>query len=129
MRRRLIVPAALAALVTTQATGAGVTREHFLIRNGHDLATLCGAGVDDQYFERAMAFCHGYLVGSYDFYKGTSAGRPSKQIVCLPDPPPARYEVAMKFAEWAKRNPQDASESAVDALFRFAAVTWPCKRK
>lgn len=129
MKRRLIALVALAATVAAPVVTAEVARDNFLMRNGHDLAALCGAGPSDPYFERALAFCHGYLVGSYDFYKGTSAGRPSRQLVCLPKPPPARYEVALKFAEWAKRNPQDASEAAVDALYRFAATTWPCKRK
>jgi hypothetical protein len=129
MKRRLIALAAVVATVTAPVVTADVTRENFLMRNGHDLAALCGAGPGDPYFERALSFCHGYLVGSYDFYKGTSAGRPSRQLVCLPKPPPARYEVALKYVEWAKRNPQNASESAVDALYRFAALTWPCKRK
>jgi hypothetical protein len=129
MKRRLIALAALAATVVAPVVTAEVTRENFLMRSGQDLAALCGAGTSDPYFERALSFCHGYLVGSYDFYKGTSAGRPSRQLVCLPKPPPARYEVALQFVEWARRNPRDASESAVDALYRFAALTWPCKRK
>jgi hypothetical protein len=130
MKRRLIaLVAGVVATVAAPVATAQVTRDNFLMRNGNDLAALCAAGPSDPYFERALAFCHGYLVGSYDFYKGTSAGRPSRQLVCLPKPPPARYEVASKFADWARRNPQDASESAVDALYRFAAVTWPCKRR
>jgi len=28
-----------------------------------------------------------------------------------------------------KRNPQNASQAAVDALFRFAVATWPCKKR
>lgn len=129
MKRQLIVLAALAGIVIGPAASAAVTKEHFLMRDGNDLAAVCGAGPDDPYFERALAFCHGYLVGSYDFYRGTSAGRPSKQLFCLPNPPPARYEVARKYADWAKRNPQNANQAAVDALFRFAVATWPCKRK
>lgn len=129
MKPRLIALAALAAAAAAPAATAEVTRENFLMRSGQDLAALCGAGPSDPYFERALSFCHGYLVGTYDFYKGTSAGRPSRQMLCLPKPPPARYEVARQFVEWARRNPRDASESAVDALFRFAALTWPCKRK
>jgi hypothetical protein len=129
MKRQLIALAASAGIVTATAVDAGVTRETFLVRNGHDLAALCGAGPEDPYFERAMAFCHGYLVGSYDFYHGTTAGKASKQLICLPDPPPPRYEVAQRFVDWAKRNPQNAGEAPVDALFRFAAVTWPCKRR
>lgn len=129
MKRRLIALAVLATTVAAPAATAQVTRENFLMRTGQDLAALCGAGPSDPYFERALSFCHGYLVGTYDFYKGTSAGRPSRQLVCLPKPPPARYEVAQQFVEWAKRNPRDAGEASVDALFRFAALTWPCKRK
>jgi hypothetical protein len=129
MKRRLMALALVAGICTAPTAGAAVTKEHFLMRDGHDLAVLCGAGPDDPYFERALAFCHGYLVGSYDFYRGTSAGRPSKQLFCLPNPPPARYEVALKYADWAKRNPQNASQSAVDALFRFAVETWPCRKR
>ena len=129
MKRRLIALAALAATVAAPVVTAQVTRDNFLMRSGHDLAALCGAGPSDPYFERALSFCHGYLVGSYDFYKGTSAGRPSRQLVCLPKPPPASYEVDQKYVEWARRDPQNAGESAVDALYRFAATTWPCKRK
>jgi len=129
MKRRLMALALATGICTAPGAGAAVTKEHFLMRDGHDLAVLCGAGPDDPYFERALAFCHGYLVGSYDFYRGTSAGRPAKQLFCLPDPPPARYEVALKYAEWAKRNPQNASQAAVDALFRFAVETWPCKKR
>ena len=129
MKRRLMTLALAAGICSAPATNAAVTKEHFLMRDGSDLAVLCGAGPDDPYFERALAFCHGYLVGSYDFYRGTSAGRPSKQLFCLPNPPPARYEVALKYADWAKRNPQNASQAAVDALFRFAVETWPCRKR
>ena len=97
MKRRLIALAALTAAVAAPVVTAQVTRDNFLMRNGHDLAALCGAGPSDPYFERALSFCHGYLVGSYDFYKGTSAGRPSRQLVCLPKPPPARYDVSLKY--------------------------------
>ncbi len=129
MKRRLIALAAFVTTVAGPAVAADVTRDNFLMRSGQDLAALCSARPRDPYFVRAISFCHGYLVGSYDFYKGTSAGRPSRQLVCLPKPSPTRYQVAQQFVEWAARNPRDSSESAVDALFRFAALTWPCKRK
>ena len=59
MKRRLMALVALAATVTAPVVTAAVARDNFLMRNGHDLAALCGAGPSDPYFERALAFCHG----------------------------------------------------------------------
>jgi hypothetical protein len=67
-------------------------------------------------------------VGIYETHKGLTGNARSKRFTCLPEPPPSRNEVAGRYVLWARKNPKDLSESAVDAVYRFAGVTWPCRK-
>jgi len=74
----------------------------------------------------SLAFCHGVLAGAGGYYEAST--RPADRFLCAPDPRPTRAQVADRFVAWMKARPQYNNDAAIDALFRFAVETFPCKR-
>ena len=54
------------------------------------------------------------------------APRPASAEV--PDPERTTIDVANGFVAWLKARPQYNNDGAIDALFRYAAEAYPCKR-
>lgn len=54
----------------------------------------------------------------------TAEGGAQQPIFCLPDPSPTFDQTRTSFVAWARANPQDADERAIDGLMRFAAKTY-----
>jgi hypothetical protein len=73
-------------------------------------------------------FCEGYIVGVSQYHAAEYAGSGERPIVCLPNPPPTRDQAVAMFVTWAQSNPQYMSDRPVDALMRFGAATWPCRK-
>lgn len=128
MKKRFIALAVAGLAVVSAGAGAAVTKENFLLRDGNDLLAVCGVEASDANAPAAIHFCHGFLIGIYETHKGLTGNARAKRFTCLPEPPPSRNEVASRFVQWARRNPKDLSESAVDVVYRFAGVTWPCRK-
>jgi hypothetical protein len=117
-----------AAVLILPSTRAGaVTQDDFLVRTTQNLIALCGAAPNDPLREKAIHFCHGYVVGAFHYYKATEASLGPAHIVCLPNPPPSRDEGIQNFVSWTNQNPQYMNEFPVETLFRFAATRWPCR--
>jgi hypothetical protein len=110
--------------------GAAATTEHFKVPTAQDLAELCSVSQDDPLRVAAIHFCEGYLVGAYHYYRSlvVGSGGKIKPFVCFPNPEPTRDEVVQQFVGWLRINPRYQSEMPVNALFKFAAETWPCKK-
>lgn len=103
--------------------------EHFRVRSTADLVEICSTPASDAMYAAATGFCHGYAVGAYHYYKASVSGPQGKPFVCVPDaPPPTRTEGLQMFVTWARENPQHMGEPAVEALFRWLAATWPCRK-
>jgi hypothetical protein len=128
MKKQLIALAIAGVTFGSVGAGAGVTRENFLVRDGNDLLALCSVEAGDPNAAAAIHFCHGFLLGIYETHKGLTGNARSKRFTCLPEPPPSRNEVASRYVLWARKNARDLSESAVDTVYRFAGVTWPCRK-
>jgi hypothetical protein len=109
------------------ATAQTVTAEKFLVRTTADLVALCAPAPSDPLAVQAIHFCHGYLVGAFQYHVSDNAGNPSKKI-CLPNPPPDRNAAVAQFVGWANANPQYMGEPPVETEFRFIEATWPCRR-
>jgi len=101
-------------------------KEEFHVKNASGLVELCSVPADHPHHVNAREFCHGYLVGAYQYYDATEPA--SDRFVCAPDPRPSLGDVMDGYVAWAKTHPQHMSERAADALFRYLAEAYPCKK-
>jgi hypothetical protein len=104
-----------------------LTEKDFEAETTQQLLNLCTAPTDHPLYHQAINFCHGYLVGAYDYYEAQSSGPKGIKFVCIPDPEPSRNEAIGMFIEWVKSHPQHWQERPVDSEFRFLMEKWPCK--
>jgi len=108
--------------------GLAVTEEDFKVKTTQNLINLCTAVSDDPFRDKAIHFCHGYLVGAYDYHVTEHSGQEGKLLFCIPDPAPSRNAAIAMFVEWAKARPQYMGEKPVETEFRFLVEKWPCKK-
>ena len=104
-----------------------VSESDFKADTTEQIVNLCTAKVKDPLYHQAVNFCHGYLVGAFDYYEAAHSGPKAFKLVCLPDPPPSRNEAIEMFIEWARAHPQHMKDSPVETEFRFLMDTYPCK--
>lgn len=117
----------IAVILMTPGLARAVEQVDFEVDTTRNLMNLCTVPVTDPLYKEAINFCHGYLVGAYDYYKASTIGPGGKRLVCLTDPAPSRTEAINMFVEWVKTHPQYLGEEAVDTEFRFLMEKWPCK--
>jgi hypothetical protein len=99
---------------------AGAASENdFKADTTEQIVNLCTVDPADPLYHQAVNFCHGYLVGAYDYYEAAHSGPKAFRLVCLPDPLPSRNEAIQMFIEWAKAHPQYMGENPVETEFRF----------
>ena len=107
---------------------AEVTTNDFMDKKTKNLINLCSASPDDPHYREAIHFCHGYLVGAYDFHTAQTEDKPELKLFCPPTPVPSRNEVIAEFVAWAKQHPEFMDEMPVETEFRFLVEKWPCKQ-
>lgn len=117
-----VLTAGLLLAVSAQAAPA----EHYRLSNAADLARICATSAAEAEQATALAFCHGVLAGAYGYFMSSTPA--ADRFVCPPTPAVTRTQVANGFVAWMKTRPQYNNDGAVDALFRFAAEAYPCKR-
>ncbi len=100
--------------------------DHYGLTNAAALAHVCAPQAAQADAVAAAAFCHGVLAGAYGYFEASTPA--ADRFVCAPNPPPTRTQVASGFVDWMKSHPQYNNDKAIDALFRFAAEAYPCKR-
>jgi hypothetical protein len=121
------IAACLAILLTAFAAQAQQPgRENFRALTASDLARVCSASIANVDPNHQLAFCHGVLAGAYGYFDSTVPA--ADRFVCLPNPSPTRAKIADGFVAWLKARPQYNADGAIDALFRYAAEAFPCKR-
>jgi Rap1a immunity proteins len=86
------------------------------------LAASASASAQDHYRLHTAAV----LAGAYGYF--LSATPAADRFVCPPTPSVTRTQVANGFVAWLKARPQYNNDGAIDALFRYAAEAYPCKR-
>lgn len=118
-----------AGWLTAAPAEALLTREDFVVKTTQDLIHLCEAGDDDPLRLAGIGFCHGYLVGAYQYMEALTDGPKGKRWVCPPSPPPKRAEAVQMFVDWSKAHPQYLQDVPVESLGRFLGETWPCPRE
>jgi len=104
-----------------------VNEKDFEVQTTENMINLCTASPDDPLYHQAINFCHGYLVGAFDYYEAVSSGPEGIDLVCFSDPRPSRNDVIGMFVEWAKAHSQYWKERPVETEFRFLMEKWPCK--
>ena len=117
-----LVAAGLALAASAQAAPP----EHFRLQTATDLARVCASPTSDSNHVTATAFCHGVLAGAYGYFLSSTPA--ADRFVCPPNPGTTRTQVANGFVAWLKARPQYNNDGAIDALFRYAAEAFPCKR-
>jgi Rap1a immunity proteins len=120
--RNALIAASLALAASAQAAPP----EHYRLQTAAELSRLCATPSSESDHVTAVAFCHGVLAGSYGYF--LSVTPVADRFVCPPNPAPTRSQVANGFVAWLKARPQYNSDGAIDALFRYAAEAFPCKR-
>ena len=115
----------VAALVLAASAHAAAP-EQYRLQTASDLARVCGATASASDHATSLAFCHGFLAGSYAYFSASTPA--ADRFVCPPNPAVTRTQVGNGFVAWLKTRPQYNNDGAVDALFRYAAEAYPCKR-
>jgi len=118
----------LLALVSVAAAGAAaaIDAEDFEVRTTQDLVDLCTTPPSDPKHVAAIHFCHGFMVGAYD-YHALTRGEYNEHFFCVPSPRPTRKQAIEGFVAWARANPQHLESPAVDSEFRYLGEAWPCR--
>jgi hypothetical protein len=123
-----IPTALLLAVLLLPLAARAAEPELFQIRTAEDLVSLCAVAADDSDAAAAIHFCHGFAVGAFHFYTVTIRPSSPTEIVCLPESYPSRDRVVAEYVAWAGANPQYMQERAVDNLFRFLGMKYPCTK-
>ena len=126
MKRKLLQFIVILGTFLPGLASSAVTEEDFQVKTTRQLLNLCTASPQDEYYEEAIHFCQGYLVGAYHYSIAEHSKDPKNLFVCLPDPKPSRNEVVALFVAWAKANPQYMTDMPVESQLRFMSEKWPC---
>jgi hypothetical protein len=125
--RRCLQALAVTAVLAPVASHAA-TQENFLVRTTRDLVELCSAGPTHPLRDQAVHFCHGFLVGAFQYHISVFPTSGPGALFCLPNPPPSRDAAISTFVAWAKANPQYLDEKPTDTEFRWLAIAYPCRQ-
>jgi Rap1a immunity proteins len=115
-----------AAALALALCAPALAQDHFRLHTAAELARVCSTAPSASDHVTSVAFCHGVLAGAYGYFM--SATPAADRFVCPPTPAVTRTQVASGFVAWLKARPQYNNDGAIDALFRFAAEAYPCKR-
>jgi len=128
MKRKLLSFIAMLGILLPGLASSAVTEDDFKAKTTRNLINLCTVSPQDEHYEQAIHFCHGYLVGAYQYSLAESLDDPNKSLVCFPEPKPTRNEAIALFVAWTQKHPQFMSEMPVETEFRFLTEKWPCKK-
>lgn len=128
MKKKIMLMVLAGFLAFPVLASAGVTQKQFELKSTQDLIDLCTVTTDDPLYHQAVNFCHGYLVGAFQYYAAAAAGPNGVKLVCFPENHPTRNQVIDMFVQWAKAHPEYMQEMAVETEFRFLMEMWPCKQ-
>lgn len=104
-----------------------VTQDNFLVQTTRDIVELCTADSTDPLRDKAIHFCHGFLVGAFHYHISIFPVRGPGAPFCMPDPPPSRDQAISAFTSWIGANPQYWNDRPVDVEFRWLAIAYPCR--
>jgi len=126
---RMVLLLLAASLWLWPSSASAVATEDFLIVDTQDVVDVCTVAESDPLYTASIAFCHGYLVGAYQYHLALFGAGKSKPVVCFPDPPPTRTQAVERFIAWVKADPARAKDRPADALTRYLIESFPCDTK
>lgn len=129
-KSRLLLATAALMLSVSGGMSRAITLQDYQdnkITTATDLALLCAAKPDGGVGTAALNFCHGYARGAIAAHleREAASNRPLK-LFCFPTTAPASGPILSEFAAWVQENPAQGSQRAVDGLFRFLGIKFPC---
>ena len=132
MRIGSLAAAMLLSVCSWQAAAQSVgvaDLQDFTLKNGQDLADLCGAEPGDELYAEAKQFCYGFLSGVVHFHDALAAGPNPRRIVC-PEGKVTRQDGAAIVVAWATAHPDEASTTdPAEAVVKAALDKWgPCQQ-
>lgn len=134
MRMRKVAAGAVVALAILAADARGAEpaseaaiNEALHLRTTQDLYTVCSVQPGQPLYERAIAFCIGFVTGVIQYNTALARGPELKPLLC-PGRELARFEVVKQFLAWAPANPKHMDDPPVEGLARSAVAAWPCKK-
>jgi hypothetical protein len=116
-----------ATLAGTAGARAAVTESQFPPKTVRDLVTLCSAGKDDPMMTGAVNYCHGFVEGAVIVELAHEKQRGARKLFCLPNPSPASDAELANFSSWANQDPSRLDSPAVDGMFMYLAIRYPCE--
>jgi hypothetical protein len=128
MKRKLLGFIVMLGILLPGLASSAVTEEDFKVKTTRHLINLCTASPQDEYYEEAIHFCHGYLVGAYQYSLAEFSNDQKDALVCFPEPKPSRNQAVAMFVAWTQAHPQFMTEMPVETEFRFLTEKWPCKK-
>ncbi len=120
----LTVALALVCLAGS-ARAQNLVRDDFYTVSTQGIVKLCTAPESDPFYQTAVGYCVGYLVGAFHYYK-ILEGSGGPKLVCFGQVEPSRREEIEKFVAWAQAHPEYANDLAIDSMFRFLGERHPC---
>ena len=112
-------------LYADSAGSDGYSIENFRLGTAQDLVTVCTLSPDHEHYDAAIAFCYGFFEGATHYNNAIATSQWYSDIVCIP-PEVTRQQAVAVFIEYMDANPEYASESALDGIFRGLIAEWPC---
>lgn len=112
-------------LQAAAAANDGYTLEDFRLRTAADLVDVCTLEESHPHYETARGFCYGFFEGAAKYHDTVSASPSYRKIVCAPSET-TRTDAVEIFTAYVRNNPQYASETPIDAIFRALVAKWPC---
>ena len=124
--KRMIPAGAFALLLGSGAAFAQQPNvDH--VQTVRDLAAICDPVTTGVPRLEAIAYCQGFLTSFGQHHALMNPpGRPTQPLFCVPNPGPSIAQSGIAFARWAKENPSDIAEPALDGLLRWAQASFPC---
>jgi hypothetical protein len=107
-------------------SGDGYSLEDYRLHTAADLVDVCTLGEGHPHHETARGFCYGFFEGGSHYHNTISVSPAHRKIVCAP-PETTRTEAVEVFITYVRANPQYASETPIDTIFRALVAKWPCK--
>jgi hypothetical protein len=117
--RRWWWAAVAVGLLFSVGPGAVAQQDGASVETTAELARMCGM--------EERSFCYGYINGAGQFYAAL-VNDPEVDVdpfVC-PGREVREEEAVTLFLDWFERNPDAASEPAIDGLFRAWVAAFPC---
>lgn len=105
---------------------AAVTAAQFPPRTVRDLLAICAPARDDPMRTASVSYCNGYVAGAVIVEKAHGMQKSAHPLFCLPTPPPTHSQALAAFTTWANAQPSRLDQPAIDGLFTWLALTYPC---